>query len=190
MMQRIPLNLATEPFEPKRRTVVITLLFGLILGSLFVFQIRLGLEGLRQAKEIRSRLEALQQRLAELQQARSQLEARLQRPANAEVFARSVFLNELLYRKAISWTRIFDDLEKVVPHNVRIISIRPQLDANHRVLLDMIVGAKDKTAVIDMLKRLENSALFGETFVHNWLPPTRTEPLYRYRISVRYAQEL
>ena len=41
---------------------------------------------------------------------------------------RSVFLNALLYRKGISWTRIFADLEKVVPHNVRIMSDPPHAE--------------------------------------------------------------
>jgi hypothetical protein len=44
--------------------------------------------------------------------------------------------------------------------------------------------------VIEMLKRMESSALFGATAVHNWLPPAETEPLYRYRVSVNYGQKL
>ena len=49
---------------------------------------------------------------------------RLRRPQNADVLEQSVFLNALLKRKGISWTKIFADLEKVVPYNVRIIQIR------------------------------------------------------------------
>ena len=56
----------------------------------------------------------------------------LRKPENAEVLERSVFLNALLVRKGISWTRIFADLEKVLPHNVRIIQIHPSVDAQNR----------------------------------------------------------
>ena len=45
----------------------------------------------------------------------AQLDAVLRKPENAEVLERSVFLNALLVRKGISWTRIFADLEKVLP---------------------------------------------------------------------------
>ena len=38
--------------------------------------------------------------------------------------------------------------------------------------------------------RLEASPQFGATQVNNWLPPSQTEPLYRYRVSVNYAQKL
>ncbi len=37
---------------------------------------------------------------------------------------RSLFLNTLIERKAISWTKIFADLEKVLPYNVRLVSVR------------------------------------------------------------------
>ena len=112
------------------------------------------------------------------------------RPENARVFDEVLFINSLLYRKGISWTRIFSDLEEVVPHNVRLISVRPQVNAQNQILLEMVVGAQSQVPVIDMLKRMENSALFGATAVHNWLPPAQTEPLYRYRVSVNYAQKL
>ena len=42
-------------------------------------------------------------------------DAILRQPENAEVLERSLFLNALLYRKGISWTRIFADLEKSFP---------------------------------------------------------------------------
>ena len=38
----------------------------------------------------------------------------LRQPQNAEVLDRSVFLNDLLMRKGVSWTRIFSDLENVL----------------------------------------------------------------------------
>ena len=33
-------------------------------------------------------------------------------------------MNELIERKSISWTRIFADLEKVMPYNLRLVSVR------------------------------------------------------------------
>jgi len=36
------------------------------------------------------------------------------------------FLNGLITRKSISWSRIFSDLERVIPHNVRLLAVRPQ----------------------------------------------------------------
>ena len=47
---------------------------------------------------------------------------------------RSLFLNTLIERKAISWTKIFADLEKVMPYNVRLVSVRlPEVDSHNQV---------------------------------------------------------
>jgi hypothetical protein len=40
----------------------------------------------------------------------------------------------LLTARAISWTRIFEDIESTLPPNVRLISVRPQLTTNHELL--------------------------------------------------------
>jgi len=66
----------------------------------------------------------------------------LRRPENAEVLERSVFLNALLYRKGISWTRIFADLEKIVPWNVKVLAIRPSVNSENQVMLDMTLGSR------------------------------------------------
>ena len=115
----------------------------------------------------------------------------LRKPENAEVMERSLFLNTLIDRKAISWTKIFADLEKVMPYNVRLVSVRlPEVDSDNDVLLDMVVGAKEVPPVLELVKRLEASPQFGPTNVQNSAPPSQTDPFFRYHVSVRYAQKL
>jgi hypothetical protein len=48
----------------------------------------------------------------------------------------------------------------------------------------------DPAPVIVFMRRLEASPLFGPATLHTSLPPSQNEPLYRYRISVDYAQKL
>ena len=54
----------------------------------------------------------------------------------------------------------------------------------------MVVGTDRPDSVIDLLKRLESSDLFGPAQVINQQPPTQNEPQYRYRITIAYAQKL
>ena len=85
----------------------------------------------------------------------------------------------------------FADLEEVMPGNVRLIQVRlPQINSQNEVLLDMVVGAQSPAPVIDFLKKLQESPRFGPATVHNSVPPTDNDPLYRYRVSVNYAQKL
>ena len=121
----------------------------------------------------------------------AKLDGTLRQPMNAEVLERSLLLNSLIQRKSISWTRLFADIEGVKPDNVRLIQVRlPQINTRNEVTLDMEVGAKEQGPVIEFLKRLQDSPLFGPTNLSRRSPPTQNEPLWRYRVMVSYAQKL
>jgi type IV pilus assembly protein PilN len=150
------------------------------------------------AKASNVRREITQERaqLQRLQREQSQFSSILAKPENADVFARSVFLNQLIARRAVSWSRVFKDLETVMPANMRVVAVRlPQVPSEDvagvdHVQLDMVVGTDRPDAVIQLLKRLQESTLFGAATVVNQQPPTQNDPLYRYRVTVAYAQKL
>ena len=191
MAIHVPINLASEPFRRDRPAVMALGGVGLLAAILLVIQIASIASERHQAADIRLTLHDLNVRLRTLNAEQGKLNATLRRTENAEVLDRSQFLNTLIDRKAISWTRIFSDLDKVMPYNVRLVSVRlPEVDSQNTVLLDMFVGAKEVQPVLDFLKRLEASPQFGPTSVLNSAPPSQTDPYFRYHVSVRYAQKL
>ena len=187
---RIPINLASEPFRRDRPLIVGSVAAAVLLLASLGVLIYLGLAEREHTAEARQTLSDLNGQLRALAAEQTKLDGVLRQPANAEVLDRSQFVNALLMRKAVSWTKIFDDLEKVVPHNVRLIQVRPQIGGNNELLLDMIVGAQAGENVLNLLMQLESSEVFGATTIHTMQPPSQTDPLFRYRVSVRYAQKL
>ena len=185
-----PINLASRPFRQDRPILVASaataLLMVLVLG-LQIYLIRAergaGEEAARGIAEAQARLEQLARREAQLQ-------AELTRPENETVLVRSAFLNSLLLRKGISWTLIFGDLEQVMPYNVKLVQIRPQVTQENEIRLEMVVAAQESEPVIEMLRNMEDSDIFSSTAVTAALPPTDNEPLYRYRVNVVYDREL
>ena len=190
MSAPISINLASEPFRPVRSMLAVAGLAALLLTGLLGFLIALSVSEKGQAAQTRQTIAGLQSRLKTLSGQQAQLESVLRKPENAEVLDRSLFLNSLLYAKGISWTRLFDDLEKVLPYNVRLIQVRPQVNSLNQISLEMVVGADSSEPVIRNLTLLERSPQFGETLIHNRMPPTQSDPLLRFRISVNYAQKL
>ncbi len=187
---RVQINLASEPFRKDRPILVASAVVGLALVGLLAMLVSLAFFERGEAAQTRMAIGKLEGELRNLSGEQARLGAVLQQPENAVVFGEVLFINSLLYRKGISWTKIFSDLEQVVPHNVRLVSVRPQVNARNQIQLEMVVGAQAQAPVIEMLKRMESSPLFGATSVHNWLPPAQNEPLYRYRVSVNYGQKL
>jgi Tfp pilus assembly protein PilN len=187
---RLSINLASEPFRKDRPILVASVLTGLLMTAVLVMLVSLIWFERGEVSETVESVQKTEKQLRTLSAEQARLDAVLREPKNAEVLERSLFLNSLLLRKGISWTRIFSDLEQVLPYNVKLISIRPQVNTLNEIQLDMIVAAKSSEPVIELLKGLESSPLFGATAVSNWLPPSQTEPLFRYRVTVNYAQKL
>jgi type IV pilus assembly protein PilN len=186
---KIPINLASQPFRRDRALLAASVAVSALLVVTLGVLVSLAMADDRQMAETRADLGRLNARLRTLTAEQAQLDTVLRKPENAEVLERSVFLNDLLARKGISWTRIFSDLEKVLPHNVRIIQIHPTVDAQNRVMLDMQVGSESPEPVIKLLQTMAQ-APFGKPDLKLQQTPTQAEPLYRYRLSVEYAQEL
>jgi hypothetical protein len=187
---RVGINLASEPFRRDRPLVAGSIAVGVMLLGLLGMLIYLAVGERARAAEAREALVKTETQLKIMQRERAQFENVLRQQQNADVLDRSVFLNDLLMRKGVSWTRIFSDLEKVTPHNVRLISVRPQIRPNNDLTLDMVVGSQSAESILNFVMQLEASSVFGKTTVHTTLPPSQTEPLFRSRVSVNYVQKL
>jgi len=187
---RIQVNLASEPFRRDRPMIVAAGAVGvLLLVSLAMFSF-LAWSARQRSAESRETLAKLTAQMNAVNVAQARLEGVLREAQNAEVLDRVQFVNALLLRKGVSWTKMFADLEKVIPHNVRLIQVRPQINPNNEVILDMVVGAESGEPVIQFLTNLEGSSDFKSVAVHASLPPSQTDPLFRYRVSVEYGQKL
>ncbi len=189
------INVASQPFRRERaQNAAFALICAGLACSLLVL-ISLILHERAQAADLRRVIGSENAELHRLQRDETQFSTVLGKPENADVFARSVFLNEIIARRAVSWTRVFKDLATVMPSNMRLIGIRlPQVAAEDasgvdHVQLDMVVGTNQPETVLGLLKQLEQSSLFGPAQVMTQQPPTQNDPLYKYRLSVAYAQK-
>ena len=187
---KIPINLASQPFRRDRAMLAGSIAVSLMLVGTLGALMALIVADRALLADVRSDVDGLNRQIRAATAEQERLDAVLRKPENAEVLERSVFLNALLYRKGISWTRIFADLEKTVPYNVKVLAIRPSVNSQNQVMLDMTVGADSPEPVIQLYKALEESPLFGSVVERNSMPPTQSDPLFRYRITVIYAQKL
>jgi hypothetical protein len=187
---KIAINLASQPFRRDRAMFLASIAVCLLLVGSLAALIVLARADSAQLADLRREVAVLRAQVAVVTKQKDAADAVLQKPENAEVLETSVFLNTLLYRKAISWTKLLADLEKTLPPNVKVINIRPFLSGNGQITLDMLVGAENPKPVIGMYQALETSPLFGSVTPQQYMPPSQAEPLYRYRFTVNYAQKL
>lgn len=184
----IPINLASQPFRRVRAMLLASAAVSLLLAGTLAAVVSLILAERAQMADVRHDVDRLNRRILQAGDEQAKLAAVLNKPENAEVLERSVFINTLLYRKGISWTRIFSDLEKTLPYNVKVLQIRPTLDDQNRVSLDMTLASESAAAATQAMKALEDSPMFGGVFSSSSTPPTPTDPLNKYRVTVNYGQ--
>lgn len=187
---KLPLNLASQPFRRDRPMLIgSALVAALLVVSLGVLT-SLALSDRGEIRDTRAVLDRIDAQITRTALNQAKIDAAMRQPGNEEVLDRSVLFNALIKRKAVSWTRIFEDLEQVLPPTVRVVSIRPQINGRDQVSLDMVVAAASPEPVIGFIAKLEGSNAFGQTAVSGISPPTENEPLYRYRLTVNYDQKI
>jgi type IV pilus assembly protein PilN len=106
-----------------------------------------------------ARLEA---EIGERDSERAKAQAFLDLASNRSTRDQSQFLNGLIQRKAFSWTRVFEDLEQVMPQNLHVVSLRPELSDENQMKLEMKVVGDSRSAAIDLVHRMEGSKHFRD----------------------------
>jgi Tfp pilus assembly protein PilN len=121
--------------------------------------------GFINARRDRSAMAEKRTLIAERDQIRTHAQQFLNRPENRTTRDESQFLNQLIERKAFSWTKVLENLEKVMPPRVHVESISPQLDEDNQLELKMIVAGDSRDRAIELAHRMEESRRFAQTAI-------------------------
>jgi type IV pilus assembly protein PilN len=157
---RLDINLATRPYEDAREFWARWGLGVGLLGLLTVVLLGLAVRGWTQAGRDRQNIAQLQDQIAERDRERATAQAFLDMSVNRSTRDQSQFLNGLIQRKAFSWTRVFEDLERVMPPNLHVVSLRPELNEQNQMQLDMKVAGDTRGAAVELVHRMEGSSHF------------------------------
>ena len=157
---RININLATQPYEDVRSFAT---RLGLLVGLLVIVTgglVFATFSGWRNTRDVVQNIDQHKAQMAAMDKEISAGQSILNRPENKAVRDQSAFLNELIARKTFSWTRVFADLEKMMPPRVHVISIQPELDEQNQLELKMTVAGDSRDKIIELLHRMEGSKQF------------------------------
>ena len=187
---KVELNLATKPFGTSRLFWLASGLGGVVLVLIAASLIAAFLENREPPPEIQVAEAKSTAELQRLSTEEAKLRGELLGDETINTIDRSHFLNQLLTRKGISWTRTFSDLEGALPPRVLMTQIRPEVTYDNNVVLEMQVGAETPSDFFEFLVALESSTVFGSPDVRGHVPPNENDPYYRYELTVRYDQEL
>jgi len=157
---RLDINLATRPYEDAREFWTRWGLGVGLLGLLTVLLLVLAVRGWIHAGRDRHEITQLQAQIAERDHERVKAQAYLDMAANRSTRDQSQFLNGLIQRKSFSWTRVFEELELVMPSSLHVVSLRPELNDQNQMQLEMRVVCQTRAAAVELVHRMEGSKHF------------------------------
>jgi hypothetical protein len=155
----LPLNLASRPF--RNNLLVGTLLVAagcaLVFGTAYNLYVYLSY-GASYATLQHAQAED-RARITELQKQERALADEVRKRDFKSVYSRGKLASELIRKSAFSWTQLFNTLETVVPPNVVLAAIRPNISSEGIVL--RIEGvAKDHMALLNLEEKLQGHDAF------------------------------
>jgi len=159
---RMNINLASQPYEVareyKRRMTM--LIAGLAVAAVvlvgYILYQRANTRGInRQLADVQRQIDALDHE-------ESQARAVLNKPANKVIADQSEFLNELFARKAMSWTHIFTVMEKIVPPELHVVSMKPEFSKTNDLVLHVVVATDSRDRAVELVRNMEKSSHFRQ----------------------------
>ena len=157
---RININLASNPYEAARE---FTRRMGLLVAALAVLTV--GLLGYivhqrSQTRDIDQKIAAAKQEIASLDAEKAKAQAILNQPQNRDVADQSQFLNNLFARKALSWTRVFTEMERLMPANIHVVSMKPEFNRENQLVLHVVVATSAREKAVELVRQMEKSPHF------------------------------
>jgi len=191
---RLDINLATQPYEDSRRFWfrwggALAALGIVTLGLLYIT-----LFGWIRAQKDRALMQQYEQQIAARDKEKADAQALLNLPQNSSTRDRSQFLNDLFYRKALSWTAVFEDLERVMPPGLHVVSIHPELAPDNQLEIKLVVAGESRDRALELVRKMEGSRRFQQTQIQQETAETggglAAGDTVQFNISTLYLPEM
>jgi type IV pilus assembly protein PilN len=163
MTVQLNINLASKPYVDVRSVLLRWGTWVLLLAVCTVALVSVAVSGWRQTRAVEAQAAQVQSEINALDRERSEAQKVLDAPDNSLVEERSKFFNRMIARKTFSWTRVFMQMEQIMPANLHVASIAPELhSADNSVTVHLTVAGTSRDAAVELVKRLEQSPAFRD----------------------------
>jgi hypothetical protein len=162
----------------------------LLLAVCTVGLLWLAVTNWRESREVNAKIAELRSELAALDRQQEEALTLVRLPQNRPVVDDSKFLNGLIVRKSFSWTRVFMQLEEIMPPKLHMVSIAPVLSPKtYTVEVHMTVAGTSRDSAVELVKRLEQSPSFRDARIveESSLKNKDSEDTVQFHLTALYA---
>jgi type IV pilus assembly protein PilN len=183
---RLNVNLATQPYEDVRKFLSRWGLLTALLAVTTALLVSVAVRNWRDSRAINTQIADLYQKMDALERVRLAAVDTLNRPENRAIADKSRFLNDAIERKSLSWTRIFMDLERMMPPGLHVVSVSPEFGKDRRIGVRLLVGGSSHQKAIELVRRMEESSTFKEATLHTETMASGSPDPVQFEITSTY----
>lgn len=163
-MKAIHVNLASRPYRDNRAYLISAGLLGAVVLILTLINAWTTIDYLSNTQDVREDIAALEQQIAETNRATAAQKAQLEGLNYSELNRRIEYVNTQIAERAFSWNSLLNDLERVLPGDVRITQLRPAVMPDGSVQLNLVLEAKSQEGIIRLLDQMLSDPSFSRAF--------------------------
>jgi Tfp pilus assembly protein PilN len=187
---RLNINLASLKYEHVRQFYV---RWGAAIGLTALLTLLLiGLAWINYSSTSQSgrRIKEQEARIAALQKERAAAETITNLPENHEITAQKNYWNRQINRRQLSWTQLFNDLQRIMPARAFVTTVHPEITADNRLKLTLGIKGDTHDNGLELVKKMEKSERFRAAAIsaENTEKDSRTgAQLYKFDITTYYS---
>jgi Tfp pilus assembly protein PilN len=181
------LNLASQPFRNRALPWTITAVISIVSILALIFIARATVQTNASAQSVQRDVAALQKQTQTLSRRTDEVKSALT-PEQVRTLKSA---HVLVDRKRFSWSRLFADLEAVLPGDVRVarITVKDVTAQGDRTAadLELVVASKSPTTITEMIKQMEREGVFQAVLVSQNAQRGKGESGAEYELQVHYV---
>jgi Tfp pilus assembly protein PilN len=153
-------NLATRPFYNERAVQVLLVIAALVVAAVTVFNARQLYALTAKDRALVASADAAEDRTRTLTRDIARTRTGIDAAHVADVSAAAHEANVAIGQRVFSWTDLFNRLEAALPGNVRLASVKPEIDQQGRLVVTVGVVSKNVAGIEGFLDALEKTGAF------------------------------
>ena len=186
-MKPIHLNLAARPYRDYRQVYAVVVVVSLLTAFLMLNNIETYVQYIHETKSTRAKIAQIEAQTRIEQQKEQVAKQRVASLDLRKLEGQTRFINAKLAERAFSWSRLLDELESILPDDVRLVTVSPQFTEEGPINLRLDFEAKSGDGMMTIINRMHADPQFREPFPHN--ETARDDGTFSFSLSAKYLPE-
>lgn len=181
-MKPIHLNLASRPYRDYRPVYAVIVVVSLVTAFLMLNNVETFYRYISETRSTRTKIANLEAEARREKDKAQSVEQRLRGLDLATLDARTRYINDRLAQRAFSWSTLLDELESVVPDDVRLVSVAPSFGESS-ITLSLQFQSKSPGGMVETINNMQADPQFADPFPGN---ETMIEGGYSFQLNTTY----